>query len=95
MFSPRAAVRREARDAFMAAVGLQLKILAQLGGPRRRQKSIGDLSLGEYLALEKGEHEDEAAPPNGETRPDSPDSEAETRTVSQQAPTTTRDRNQR
>ena len=50
MLSTRAAQRREARDAFMAAIDRQLKIVALLGGPRRRQKDALDLSAAEYAA---------------------------------------------
>jgi hypothetical protein len=70
MLSPRAAVRREARDAYMLAIDRQLKIIAQLGGPRRRQKSIGDLSIGEYLALEKGGSSEPDSTPERATRTD-------------------------
>jgi hypothetical protein len=49
MFASRSSVRREAREAFMAVVNLQLKIIEKLG-IRRRTKDVLDLPLDAYMA---------------------------------------------
>lgn len=48
MFASRSSVRREAREAFIAVLDRQLKIIQQLG-IRRRQKDVLDLPLHEYV----------------------------------------------
>ncbi|MGE3511925.1 MAG: hypothetical protein AB7N65_23935, partial [Vicinamibacterales bacterium] len=79
LLSPRAAVRREARDTFMAAISQQLKIIGMLG-LQRRAKTIDDMSLTDYLSqtehhthTPKEEHNHGAAPIDHGRDTDRPD----------------------
>ena len=62
MLRSRASTRKAAVDTYMACVDRQLKIIQQLG-LRRRQKTIADLSVTEYMAMQHAhEHDDEGTP---------------------------------